>query len=119
MTAFSALSKAPPVQLALGAAIVLGALYFLGRRAVGDVAAAVGNVNAGTPYAGTGPIGTLGNITNRVLFGAPQWLGERIGGGLADLRDVLGASSETRKGYTAAASASPVPPEARARINVH
>lgn len=43
------------------------------------------NINKGTPFEGAGAVGTLGNVTNQVLGGAPQAIGERIGGALADL----------------------------------
>jgi len=41
-------------------------------------------LNSGTPYAGTGPVGSLGDATNVVLGGAPQSVGEMLGGWLAD-----------------------------------
>ena len=46
---------------------------------------AVLNVNRGTPYAGAGVVGTLGNATNQVLGGAPQSFGEWLGGSIYDL----------------------------------
>ena len=46
---------------------------------------AVLNVNAGTPYAGAGAVGTLGNATNSILGGAPQSFGEWLSGKVADI----------------------------------
>lgn len=43
------------------------------------------NFNKGTPFENTGAVGTLGNVTNQVLGGAPQAIGEKLGGALADL----------------------------------
>ncbi len=43
------------------------------------------NFNKGTPYEGEGGLGTLGNVTNQLLGGKPQLLGDYLGGKLADL----------------------------------
>ena len=43
------------------------------------------NFNKGTPFEGTGAIGTLGNVTNQVLGGAPQAAGEAISEALFNL----------------------------------
>lgn len=67
-----------PVRLAIGASIVLVVVYLIGRRAVTDTADAIANINAGTPYAGGGAVGTLGNIVNRATGGVPQAIGEGI-----------------------------------------
>lgn len=68
-----------------GALLAVGVLYYVGRNA-GELARGVSNavindnpaldVNQGTPYKGFGVLGTLGNITNRVLGGVPQAIGE-------------------------------------------
>lgn len=39
---------------------------------------ALTDFNKGTPFEGTGAVGTLGNITNQVLGGAPQAVGESL-----------------------------------------
>lgn len=77
-----------PVQLALGAAVVLGVVYFLGRKTVTDVASAgaglvTGNnaITRGTSYEGAGVLGTIGGATNRAVpilddFGG--WLGRTV-----------------------------------------
>jgi hypothetical protein len=57
-------------EILLGAGIVVAGivLYLLWGKLM--------NINAGTPYAGGGPVGTLGNLTNQALGGAPQAIGE-------------------------------------------
>lgn len=88
-----------PVKLALGAAIVIGVVYFLARRTVKDVAGAVGEgaeavastaagiatgnnaATRGTPYEGTGIFGTLGGATNAavpILDDIGGWLGRKL-----------------------------------------
>lgn len=81
-----------PIQLALGIAVVVGVVYFVGRKVVTDVASTgadivSGNnaVTRGTPYEGAGILGTLGSATNTALGGVPQSIGEKIGDWLFDL----------------------------------
>lgn len=70
-----------------GYAIVLGVgglvvwLLWNKAKAAGQ---AVLNVNQGTPYAGAGVVGTLGNLTNQASGGVLSSLGEAIGGKLFD-----------------------------------
>lgn len=68
-----------------GWALAIGAgglvLYFLWDKLTA-AGKAVANVNKGTPYAGAGPVGTLGNLTNQASGGTLASLGEWIGGGL-------------------------------------
>ena len=80
--------------IAWGIAAILGvfAAVYLVRQAaqgvasVGESAAnAVNNVNAGTPYAGAGVVGTLGNATNALSGGVLEQIGNTIGGWLADV----------------------------------
>lgn len=77
------LAKAPPVQLAIGATLVLLAVYYILRKVLGDVAGAVGGVltgdNAltkGTPYEGAGVVATPAAAANVLLGGVPQKVGE-------------------------------------------
>lgn len=86
------LLKADPVKLAMGAAIVRGVVYLLGRQTVKDVgraagaaASAVANINEGTPYDGAGVVGTLGNAANALSGGLLARLGGWIGRGLYDV----------------------------------
>ena len=58
--------------------IVLGVVYFLIRKTVSDAGSAIANINKGTPYEGSGPIGTLGNIANTVSGGSLTRLGEKV-----------------------------------------
>lgn len=74
----SALLNQPPIQLALAAVLVIGFVYFLLRKSISDTADAIGNVNKGTPFEGFGPVGTVGNITNRISGGTLAAAGERI-----------------------------------------
>lgn len=78
-----ALDNALP--LAIGAAIIVGALYFLARKTASDAAGAVGGVlsgdNAlteGTAYEGTGVVGTVGAAVNEVSGGTLQTIGETV-----------------------------------------
>lgn len=68
----------PPIQLAIAAVIVIGVVYFLIRKTFSDVGESIRNINEGTPFAGTGPIGTLGNIANTVSGGSLARVGEKI-----------------------------------------
>lgn len=43
------------------------------------------NINKGTPFEDTGAVGTLGNVTNQVLGGVPQAVGEKLSETLFDL----------------------------------
>lgn len=86
------LAKADPVKLALGAGIVLGVVYLLGRQLAKDAAGAVGaaadaisRVNEGTPYEGTGIVGTIGNATNQASGGVLAEIGGWIGRTIYDL----------------------------------
>lgn len=72
----------------------LGADLKKGAKAVGSAATTLGtsiwnapgtadsanNLNRGTPYAGTVVVGSLGNIVNQGLGGAPQSIGEWLAG---------------------------------------
>lgn len=81
-----------PVQLAVALAIVAGAVYLIGRRAVSDVASAAGGLvsgdNAltqGTPYRGAGIPGTLGAATNTATGGLLGTFGSWLGGKLYEV----------------------------------
>lgn len=41
------------------------------------------DINKGTPYEGSGAVGTLANLTNQVLGGVPQALGDALGSAFA------------------------------------
>jgi hypothetical protein len=81
-----------PIQLALGIAVVIGVVYYVGRKVVTDVASTGASIvsgdNAitrGTPYQGAGILGTLGSAANTALGGVPQSVGERLGDWLFEL----------------------------------
>lgn len=68
--------KTQTATLIAGGAVLLaigGVVVFYGR---------LKDINKGTPYEGSGAVGTVGNITNQVLGGIPQKLGEALGSGL-------------------------------------
>ena len=76
------------ILIGAGAIVAVG---FLLRKQVSDAVEAVENVNEGTPFEGTGVIGTLGNVTNQASGGILGRIGEAIGGAAADLRErILG-----------------------------
>jgi hypothetical protein len=81
-----------PIQFAIALGIVAGVVYFLGRRVVGDAAAAAGGIvtghNAltrGTSYEGKGVVGTLAGAANSASGGALESIGSAIGGWVFDL----------------------------------
>jgi hypothetical protein len=81
-------SSGGPIGVAIAVAGVIAALYFLGsaaKKAVTDAAAAVGNVNKGTPYEGAGIVGTLGHATDAVTGNALSDFGSWLGGKAYDL----------------------------------
>jgi hypothetical protein len=84
--------SAPKINVPEGYALLIGvgvvgfivlANYL--KKQASAAASAIANVNAGTPYEGAGVVGTLGNAVNQTLGGAPQSIGEAIGGWLADI----------------------------------
>lgn len=84
--------KNPDAQLVLAGAVLLVVVYFIGKATLSAAASAAGGlvtgnnaITSGTEYAGTGVLGTLGAATNDVSGGFLGWLGDKIGGGLADL----------------------------------
>lgn len=86
------LLKADPIKLAIGVALVAGVGYLLLRqlgkdagKAVGKGVDAIANVNEGTPYEGTGVVGTLGHATNVVTGNWLDNLGGWIGRGIYDI----------------------------------
>lgn len=74
----NAILSQPPVQLAFAAILVIGFVYILTRKTVSDIFSGVSDVNKGTPFEGSGVVGTIGNATNTVLGGAPAAVGEKI-----------------------------------------
>ena len=81
-----------PVALAIGASIIVGVLYLVGRKAIGEaVDAAAGIVSGnnaltkGTPYAGAGLPGTVGAIVNDASGGLFQSIGESLGSWIFDV----------------------------------
>jgi hypothetical protein len=81
-------SSGGPIGVAIAVAGVLAALWFFGsaaKKAVADAAAAVGNVNEGTPYEGSGIIGTLGHATDAATGNALSDFGSWLGGKAYDL----------------------------------
>ena len=65
--------------IGVGALAFVGLFLFLKKQGAAAVAA-VANVNAGTPYAGSGAVGTLGNAANSVSGGVLADLGSWLGG---------------------------------------
>ena len=56
-----------------------------------DKVANATDINEGTPFEGTGVVGTLGNITNQASGGIFARIGSAIGGAAADIRErILG-----------------------------
>lgn len=79
--------KAPAINEPVGIAIlaVTGiVLYFVIKRQLTAAATAVANVNAGTPYAGAGVVGTLGNVTNQLSGGFLSDAGDQLGSWLSE-----------------------------------
>lgn len=73
------------IALAAVAAVVL---YFVAKKLLnfgGGLLSGNNALTAGTDYAGTGIFGTLGAATNKVLGGAPDAVGNKIGSGLYGL----------------------------------
>jgi len=71
-----------PVIIGIAGVVVVGGVGLLVYKLISGGFKAVADINKGTPYEGAGVAGTLGNVTNQVLGGAPQTIGEAIGGGL-------------------------------------
>ncbi len=90
-----------PVQLAIGAAIVLGVVYFLIRKTASDAAKAAGGIVSGNnmvtrnqtdfsgnkvdAYEGKGLAGTLGAVVNSATGGATASVGSKVGGFLSSV----------------------------------
>ena len=72
------------VLLGVGAVVFVGLFLFLKSQAK-QAAAAIADVNKGTPYEGTGVAGTLGNAANQVSGGALAAEGTNLGGWLYGL----------------------------------
>lgn len=73
-------------KFAAAAGVVYIVAVLITRETVKSAADTVASVNEGTPFEGFGPIGTLGNATDKVLFGLPSRLGSFIGNKIADLQ---------------------------------
>lgn len=80
-----------PIKLAIGVGLIVAVLYFVGRVAVKDAAGVVGGIASGnnaltngTPYQGTGVVGTIAAAANSASGGALQSIGEAIGGWVYD-----------------------------------
>ncbi len=73
----------PKINTGTGWALAIGVgglvVYLLWNKVAAAGKAAL-NINQGTPYAGAGAIGTLGNITNQASGGVLASLGSWIGG---------------------------------------
>jgi hypothetical protein len=84
-------SKQNPLYLAGGVVLVIGAVYFLARKTITDVAEGVGGIvtgdNAltkGTAYEGAGIVGTAGAVANAASGGLFDKIGSSIGNTLHD-----------------------------------
>jgi hypothetical protein len=103
-----------PLKLGLGLVLVVGAVYYFGKRAVTDAAAGVAKVatvatdvaldvvdgnNVVTQgartsaYQGAGVAGTVGAAVDRVSGGVFSRIGEWIGGKAADATEYFAAPS--------------------------
>lgn len=89
---FENLTKNPYTGLVVASAIAALVVYYIIKKSAGAVASAAGGilsgnnaVTAGTDYAGTGALGTLGAATDKVSGGIFSSIGESIGSGLYDL----------------------------------
>ncbi len=82
-----AISNAVPVALGIG--VILFAVYFVLKKAVGDTVSAVAGTAGGivsgnnaltkdTAYEDKGILGTLGAAVNAATGGAGEWAGERV-----------------------------------------
>lgn len=76
-----------PVQLALGACLVIGVVYWIGRKTLTDAASATaglvtGNnaITAGTAYEGKGIAGTVGGAVDKAGGGLFSTIGGWLGG---------------------------------------
>jgi hypothetical protein len=86
------LASEKPLQLALAVALLIGVVYYLGRKTIADAAAGLGGIvsgdNAlteGTDYQGAGVAGTLGAATNAASGGLLAEAGSWIGGKVFDI----------------------------------
>lgn len=75
------------LKLILFGAGAIVAVGFLFRRQVGEAVDAVANINEGTPFEGTGVVGTLGNVTNQASGGVLAEIGSSIGLFFSDIFD--------------------------------
>jgi len=92
--ALSANAQGYAVLLGVGALVAVG-LFLFAKKQVKDAAAAIANVNAGTPYEGAGVVGTLGNAADQASGGVLSSIGEAIGGWFFDVTHP--AEPSTRK----------------------
>jgi hypothetical protein len=93
-----------PLALAVAAVVVIGAVYFFGKKTIVAVADTAGGVVSGNnavtrgqtnaageetdAYVGRGILGTLGAAANSASGGALASAGEALSGWLHDLTDV-------------------------------
>lgn len=82
------------VLLGVGAVVFVGLFLFLKSQAK-QAAAAIADVNKGTPYEGTGVVGTLGNAANQVSGGWLADQGTQLGGWLYEVLNPSAAATTT------------------------
>jgi hypothetical protein len=70
--------------IGVSALVFVGLFLFLKQQGTA-AAKAVANVNKGTPYEGTGAVGTLGNVANQISGGSLASIGESLGSKVYDL----------------------------------
>jgi hypothetical protein len=75
----NAFAKDHSIALAVGAGVLIFGAWVAWR-----IFEKVTNPNKGTAYEGSGAVGTLGNVVNTALGGAPEAVGEAIGGTIFD-----------------------------------
>ncbi len=83
------ISKNAQTVIAIGGVIVV--LGFFARKSVAAGVDAISNVNVGTEFEGSGPIGAVGQAVDVTLFGLPSAIGSGLGeffSGLFDTRTV-------------------------------
>jgi hypothetical protein len=99
-TALTMLGNQDPIKLAIGAVLVIGAVYYLTRKTVSDVAEGAASVVSGNnaitqnqtnasgeatnAYEGKGIVGTVGAAFNSASGGTLASVGETVGGWIYD-----------------------------------
>jgi len=93
-----------PIGLAVGAAVIIGLVYYLGRKTLSDVASGVGGIASGnnaatqgTAYEGKGILGTVGAVVNSASGGSLAAIGEWLGGSIYDIVHIRDANTPPKE----------------------